>query len=191
MDDNRKFNKRLQIYQEKGRIVKHCKICIILLMLFLIVPVAATEQIENYSPLNRDRNITDISDQHNTETSEKLYVEPPYWEGTIKVYVVEEVSSMGWTSGGHLYDFPFLAFAIDTYLLMNDTVWDTTVTWDGYDYGYNNLQENNIAVQAVMTSQSTGFHEAAAMAYPGIPGSNVFEDGNTHTVFVEEGTATW
>jgi len=72
-----------------------------------------------------------------------------------------------------------------------DTTWDTTVTWDGYDYSYNNLQEDNIAVQAVLFSQADGFAEAAAMARPGVPGSNVVGPGYTHTVFGEEGTATW
>lgn len=167
------------------------KTSIVLVLLLLAIPVAAFDQIENFSPIDRDRIVTEKVDINNSKTAINLFADPPYWDGTVRVYVIEEVSSMGWTSGGHLYEFPFLAFAINAPLLMNDTAWDTTVTWDGYDYGYNNLQEDNIAVQAVMTSSTNGFHEAAAMAFPGIPGSNVWEDGSTHTVFVEEGTATW
>jgi len=164
---------------------------IVLFMLLLAIPVMAFDQIENFSPLDRDRIITDKYELNETKTAVKSFADPPYFDGTLRVYVVEEVSSMGWTSGGHLYEFPFLAFAINAPLLMNDTAWDTTVTWDGYDYGYNSLQEDNIAVQAVMTSSIDDYHEAAAMAYPGVPGSNIGEDGTTHTVFTEEGTATW
>jgi hypothetical protein len=164
--------------------------CIVLLILLLAIPVAAFDQIENFSPVDRDRIVTEKVELNNSKTA-VLSSADPYWDGNIKVYVVEEVSSMGWTSGGHLYEFPFLAFAINSSLVLNDTVWDTTVTWDGYDFGYNDLREDNIAVQAVITSKIDGFHEAAAMAYPGIPGSNILEDGSTHTVFVEEGTATW
>ena len=165
--------------------------CIVLFMLLLALPVAAFGEIDNFSPINRDRIVTEKVELNNSKTAVSSSIDPPYFDGTLKVYVVEEVSSMGWTSGGHLYDFPFLAFAINSAILLNDSIWDTTVTWDGYDYGYNNLQEDNIAVQAVMTSSNDGFHEAAAMAFPRVPGSNISEDGSTHTVFVEEGTATW
>ena len=124
----------------------------------------------------------------------KALDDPPYWEGNLRVYVVEHLSSMGWAVGGQLYEFPFLAYAINTNIIvMGQEGWDTTLTWDGYDYNYNDLHENNIAVQAVLFSQTDGFPEAAAMADPGVPGSNYvdLDSGYTHTVFAEEGTATW
>ncbi len=158
-----------------------------------MAPLAAFDQVENFSPLDRDRIVTAKQDPHETNTDKLLLTDPPYFEGSLRVYVVEHLSSMNWRDlNGKLYEFPFLAYAIDLgSLTLNDTIWDTTVTWDGYDYGYNNLQENNIAVQAVMTSSKDGYHEAAAMANPGVPGSNIMGPDNTHTVFVEEGTATW
>jgi hypothetical protein len=160
-------------------------------ILLLALPVAASDQINNFSPVVRDQQTPQKQVQRD-ETSAKLALDgPPYWEGNLRVYVVEHVSSMNWTSGGFPYEFPFLAFAINSPISVNDTLWDTTVTWDGSIYGYNNLQDTNIAVQAVLFSQTDGFAEAAAMADPGVPGSNVVGPGYTHTVFVEEGTATW
>jgi len=166
--------------------------CIVLVLLLLAVSVSAFDQKENFSPIERERTVLQDQVKPDNSHGKLALADPPYWQGDLKVYVVEHLSSMGWTSGGKAYEFPFLAFAIDLdNLILNDTMWDTTVTWDGYDYGYNNLREDNIAVQAVLFSQTDGYPAAAAMADPGVPGSNIAEPGNTHTVFVEEGTATW
>jgi hypothetical protein len=160
----------------------------------LALPAMASDQIKNFSPINRDR--VDLPTQGSpgdTPAVQALDDPVPYWEGNLKVYVVEHESSMNWHDGdGYLYDFPFLAFAInDDIHVMGQETWDTTVSWSGSAYGYNNLQEDNIAVQAVLFSSIDGYPEAAAMADPGVPGSNVVEAGYTHTVFAEEGTASW
>ncbi len=170
-----------------------CKAVVVLAVLLLALPAVASDQIENFCPIERERVAPPPQELSKGVTTQQTLADPPaFWEGTLRVYVVEHVSSMGWTSGGQLYEFPFLAYAINSNMLVLDGAsWDTTVTWDGYDFGYNNLQEDNIAVQAVLFSAANGYPEAAAMADPGVPGSNVVEPGNTHTVFVEEGTATW
>ena len=173
--------------------MKLCKAVVLLVVLLLAVPVVAVDQIENSSPLTRDRLVTAPANQGNALPTSALDG-PPYWDGTIKIYVVEETSSLGWYDhNGSLYDFPFLAFALNTPMTLNDSIWDTTVTWDGSVFGYGSLREDNIAVQAVLFSASDGYPAAAAMAYPGVPGSNYAnsDSGTTHTVFVEEGTATW
>jgi len=173
--------------------MKHLRPSIILVLLLLLsISVAAFDQGENFSPVNRERIILDEKEAPDNTPEKQALADPPYWEGSLRVYVVEHLSSLGWKDlNGKVYDFPFLAYAINLgSLVINDASWDTTVTWDGYDFGYNNLQENNIAVQAVLFSQADGYPEAAAMAESGLLGSNVMGPG-THTVFVEEGTATW
>jgi len=160
----------------------------------MAIPAVASDQNKNFSPIDRDRVVQLRQEPTDVISPVQALDGPPYWDGNLRVYVVEEISSLGWRDGdNNAYEFPFLAFAINSVLQVNDTTWDTTVTWDGYDYGYNNLQENNIAVQAVLFSQADGLASAAAMAYPEIPGMNRvdLESGYTHTVFAEEGTATW
>lgn len=177
----------------ENRGMQLCRALALLAVLLLVLPAMASDQSQNFSPLERPLPIsktpvlrdpgTALSGPTNRDT---------YWQGTLRVYVVEHESSLGWNSGGHPYEFPFLAYAINSNMItLDQPSWDTTVTWDGFDYDYNNLQENNIAVQAVLFSASNGLPEAAAMADPGVPGSNVEDGGSTHTVFVEEGTATW
>ena len=174
--------------------MKLCQPGIILVMLLLAISAIASDQNKNFCPIDRDPAVAQQQEPTNNTPATQAPDGPPYWDGSLRIYVVEETSSMGWLDGdGDAYDFPFLAYAINSVIQVNDTTWDTTVTWDGYDYGYNNLQENNIAVQAVLFSQTDGLPEAAAMAHPGVPGSNLIDldSGYTHTVFAEEGTATW
>jgi hypothetical protein len=170
--------------------MKLCKVVALLTVLLLVLPVLAADRIENYSP--RENGPITSQPSKSTRSMSTALNANSYWDGLLRVYVVEKSSSMGWESGGEPYHFPFLAFALDSVQLsMIDAYWDTTITWDGHDFDYDNLQEDNIAVQAVLFTQATGLPEAAAMAEPGIPGTNVSEGAYTHTVFAEEGTATW
>lgn len=173
--------------------MKFHHLVMILAMLLLALPAAASDKIENFSPIDRDY----VSPQKPEPVDDASRIQTPdnpsiWWQGELRVYVVEHTSSMGWRDAdGFLYEFPFLAFAINSTISVDQITWDTTVTWDGYDYDYDGLQEDNLAVQAVLFSQADGYPEAAAMANPGVPGSNTSTSGNTHTVFAEEGTATW
>ncbi|MFH2057026.1 MAG: hypothetical protein ABIJ61_13790 [bacterium] len=173
--------------------MRSCKVVVLLAVLLLASIAAASDQIENFCPIERDPLVAQTPQPHDALAVLRNPTDPPpYWEGTLRVYVVEHVSSMWLTSDGHPYEFPFLAYAINSDMIaLNEGSWDTTVTWDGYDFGYNSLQEDNIAVQAVLFSATNGLPEAAAMADPGVPGSNLVGSGYTHTVFAEEGTATW
>ncbi|MFH2056201.1 MAG: hypothetical protein ABIJ61_09610 [bacterium] len=170
-----------------------CKAIALLSVLLLVFPAIAADRIENFCPKESAPLVPQLKVAAEDETTAGTALNPDsYWDGTLRVYVVEHVSSMGWNSGGEPYHFPFLAFALDAVpISMIGAIWDTTVTWDGNDFGYDNLQEDNIAVQAVLFSQADGLPGAAAMADPGVPGTNVSGGGYTHTVFVEEGSATW
>jgi len=105
------------------------------------------------------------------------------------------------------YENGFLDFAIDqdVNLTYQDT-FSTTVTWVGSAHGFSNITENNILVIATVSDENwqwgyanpphaNPFHmykgQAAAMALPGETGHDDHSGSYTHTVFVEEATATW
>lgn len=169
-----------------------CKAVAFLLVMLLALPAFAADKTDKVCLKDGSGDIYGTRESTDQAAAKQTAVNPnAYWEGMLRVYVVEHVSSMGWATD-ELYEFPFLAFAIDSAMIsMTSADWDTTVTWDGSIYNYDHLQEDNIAVQAVLLDESSGMIEAAAMADPGVPGSNLAADGYTHTVFAEEGTATW
>jgi thiol-disulfide isomerase/thioredoxin len=128
------------------------------------------------------------------------------YNGRLRVYVVEPVSR--WNNyDGDPYHFGFLDFAFDyTLSLEYLDKYSDTIIWDGKKAGFTNLKENNIMVMAVVFNPEVHkgyaypplgnpfdayYVDAAAGAVPGDVGYNVVTANFTHTVFVEEGTATW
>ena len=128
------------------------------------------------------------------------------YAGNLKVYVVEPESR--WDNyDDEPYHFAFLDFAIDEELSLNygDT-YNREVTWSAQNAGYDNVAQDNIMVIAAvynplgylsyayppMKNPFDGFYvDAAAAAEPGETGYNTVNGEFTHTVFVEEATATW
>ena len=129
----------------------------------------------------------------------------PY-TGTLRVYIVEPVSR--WKDNDKdPYHFGFLDFAFNDAL--NIPYGDThieEITWNPGQAGYPDAMENNImAIAAVFNPQVHNGHadppfgnpfdsyyvDACAAAKPGETGQNVKDENFTHTVFCEEGTATW
>jgi hypothetical protein len=139
------------------------------------------------------------------QVSMKTSVSRPY-DGHLRVYVVEPVSR--WNNyDGDPYHFGFLDFAIDEELSIDylDT-YNKQVTWNAQQAGYQNVEEENIMVMAAVfnpedhlkyayppsTNPFDAYYvDAAAAATPGTTGENTVNENFTHTVFVEEGTATW
>ena len=126
------------------------------------------------------------------------------YEGTLRVYVVEPNSRWLDRYGG-AYNFGFLDFAMITDLTLVDSVWQGTTTWSAGAAGFSGVTENNVMAIAVLFSANgeqrdaappqgvyyTSYPvEAAAAATSGNPGSSLVSEGYTHTVFIEEGTAT-
>jgi thiol-disulfide isomerase/thioredoxin len=105
------------------------------------------------------------------------------------------------------YHYAFLDFAIDETLSIDlSETYTNEVTWNAQDAGYNNVKEDNIiAIAAVFNPDvnkgyaypptrypfDAHYVDAAAGATPGNTGHNEITENFTHTVFVEEGTATW
>jgi glutaredoxin len=99
------------------------------------------------------------------------------YDGTIRVYVTEIESSLGWKdTAGHPYTFPFLEYAFneDISIDAGDT-WSDSITWDGHDYNnglgtnYGSIQFGNVAVIAAVFNSE--WHQG--YAYP--PSSNPFD----------------
>jgi hypothetical protein len=145
----------------------------------------------------------------NVKNNKTLESEPPNpstaYRGQLRVYIVEPVSR--WDDyDGNPYHYGFLDLAIDEKLSIeyNDS-YNKQVIWDAQQAGYNNVEEQNIMVIAAIFNPKgkikyslppffnpfiAHYVDAATAATPGTTGQNTVNENFTHTVFVEEGTAT-
>lgn len=124
----------------------------------------------------------------------------------LRIYVVEPTSRWTDNTGYFHYEFGFLDFGIDTALSLGyQESYETTRSWT-CPSGLVSIDSANIMVIAVVFNQENGgtnysdppsgapftIHaaDAAAAAIPGVPGYDTAYGGSTHTVFLEEATAT-
>ncbi len=130
----------------------------------------------------------------------------PDYNGELRLYVVEPTSRWN-DNGGDPYHFGFLGYALDSAVLLSDTTSvDITVTWNGPGAGWQGITEDNIMVIAALFNSEAHqnysrppyenpfaayYVDAAAGAAAGESDSNKTSAMTTHTVFLEEGTATW
>ncbi|MDD4050447.1 MAG: hypothetical protein PHR28_00930 [candidate division Zixibacteria bacterium] len=133
--------------------------------------------------------------------------------GTVRVFVVEPTSR--WSdSEAKPYDFGFLSFAVVQPIVIpyGEKV-DIQAIWNGNDFKYNadsatfgDVTEDNIMVIAAIYNDDpvtaysdppsgypfpAHYVDAAAAARPGETGYNQITPTSTHTVFIEEGSATY
>jgi len=134
-----------------------------------------------------------------------------YWVGTVRVFLIEPWGRQSWTdSQGFPYMNVFLDFPIVNNVNLDDgDVRYFTAEWDAADATFlaePMIIEVNIEAIAVafnITEIPTAadppndywfnarYADAAAGATPGTVGRNSTAGGFTHTVFLEESTATW
>jgi thiol-disulfide isomerase/thioredoxin len=123
----------------------------------------------------------------------------PY-TGRLRVYVVEPVSRWNMQRGGP-YHFGFLGFAFNDNISIDpQATLQKSVTWNG------DVTDTNVMVIAVVFNSKQNqaysnapagnpfwayYTDAAAAATPGHTGYNRVATNFTHTVFIEEATATW
>ncbi len=102
------------------------------------------------------------------------------YDGTIRVYITEIESSMGWKdSAGHLYTFPFLDWAFNEEIsIPSEGTWSDSTTWNGSDNGYPSVTEDNIMIIAVV------FNDEWHQGYSSPPYFNPFD-----AYYVDETTA--
>lgn len=172
-------------------------ICIV-----LTVPVLAAESVRVC------RQATSVSaDDANAVTPPMVTKDAKVnYDGTLRVFVVEPLSR--WRdSENRQYDFGFLSFAVEQAISVPYTEkLDVQAVWNGAPYGFGDVTEGNIMVMAVVygddphqaySDPPTGapfwayYVDAAAGATPGHTGFNTTTPTSTHTMFIEEGTATW
>jgi thiol-disulfide isomerase/thioredoxin len=129
----------------------------------------------------------------------------PY-DGYLRIYVVEPISR--WNNyDKDPYHFGFLDFALNEQLSIEYLgTYTKQVTWNAQQAGYSNVDESNLMVIAAVFNPEINkgyanpptknpfdahYVDAAAGAKSGETGSNIVKENFTHTVFVEEATATW
>ena len=170
----------------RNSFIKITSTCIILLFLLSSMTVFEAKIIDN---------------KYESYTSQKtILASNTTYEGVLRIYIAEPVSRWNMYDG-EPYHYGFLDFAYNNEILIDyeDTKEDTII-WDG------DVEESNVIVIASVfnTKKYTGyayppsgnkfdahFVDATAGSIPGNTGYNVVKNNFTHTVFIEEGTATW
>jgi len=146
-----------------------------------------------------DSQQNEIKVQNQNELQIEKITSPGY-TGHLRVYIVEPVSR--WNNyNQEPYHFGFLGFAFNENISIDQqATFQKSITWNG------DVTESNVMVIVVVSNsqQNKGYadpprknpfgayyNDATAAATPGHIGYNTVTTNFTHTVFVEEGTATW
>lgn len=126
------------------------------------------------------------------------------YSGTLRLYIVERFSRYV-NSRGVPHDNGFLDFAtVQNFTIADGETWEANLAWDATPF--DGVIPTRMRAMAAIVNEDTflgdadppsgrGFTgnrvDAAASAYIGVPGYNQTGPGFTHTVFIEEGSATW
>ncbi len=129
------------------------------------------------------------------------------YSGTLRVYVSEPNSRYVNTNGSVAYHHGFLNYAIDRPINVGaNTRYETSQVWNSVTNGFGTISQSNIEAVAVVFVDTfvvadgappegywfnAYYADGCASAAAGSVGQNATTSGYTHTVFVEEGTATW
>jgi len=174
----------------------HGKTSLLIIVSFLLLTSLALAEGNKYCEFQPDPLFTPLPVMDVRETAESNY------ETNLRIYVVEPVSTDWDMYSGMPYHFAFLNYAYDTTLsLQYLEEFDRTVS-----ASVPGKTEDNIMVIAVLFNGQTEqgyadppfsnpfdahYVDAAAGATPFESWPNTVTQDFTHTVFVEEGTATW
>jgi len=169
----------------------------ILISLILTIVVVLSYSVAAFSEIKEEK--------YNELNSIKISNSLPY-EGYLRIYVVEPVSR--WDNyDDEPYHYGFLDFAFnDTISIDYQQTYTNNIIWDGNQAGFSDIEEDNIMIIASIFNPEIGrgysdpptrgkfethFVDATGGVKPGATNSNIVNDNFTHTVLVEEGTATW
>jgi hypothetical protein len=108
------------------------------------------------------------------------------YEGYIRVYIVEKVSSMGWKdTAGNLYTMAFLDYAFDQSIGMSGGgTWSDTTTWNGLTNGFPSITKTNTFVIAAV------FNDEWHQGYSYTPPQNPFDAYYTDEVVGKDPATT-
>ena len=175
------------------------KVILILAMLSLSFASAVGENAAS-TPINRSAYTLEES-----TTSPAVAASPRgSYHGTLRIYIEEPVSRYRDFTNKN-YHFGFLGFAVNQEVSINDgEVLTDTVIWNVGSIGA--VAQNNIEAIAVLTNAeghaaysspsdntfpfTAHYVDAAASSLPGIVGIDDASGSYTHTVFLEEATAS-
>lgn len=172
------------------------------IIMFIVILSFAVQGIANVSIVRDpagDINLPETTGNQETGLNKALY------NGSVRIHIMEPVSR--WKDASQKsYENAHLWYPLMTTFSVEDlSTWDTTVTWIGADHGFSNVSVDNIGAVGVVFNASyevcdayppngywfTAYYaDASATAHPGEPGQNMTPDGYTHSVYIEEGTAT-
>jgi len=168
-----------------------------IISLILTIVVILSYTVSAISEIKEEK----YNEQDSIKTSQSL----PY-EGYLRIYVVEPISR--WDNyDDEPYHYGFLDFAFNESISINyQETYTDTIIWSGEQSGYSDIEEDNIMIIAAIFNPEIGrgyadpptrakfethFVDATAGVKPGETKSNEINENFTHTVLVEEGTATW
>jgi thiol-disulfide isomerase/thioredoxin len=95
--------------------------------------------------------------------------EASQYNGRVRVYVTEKVSSMGWyDTNGYPYTFAFLNYAFNQPVsIAAGGSWSDSTTWNGNDYGFGTITHDNIMVIAAVFNDD--WHQGYSYPPSGYP----------------------
>jgi hypothetical protein len=177
-----------------------------LILLFLLVTPTFTSE----SVTDRGASIT-LSEKNlslSNNSSQSFSTDKAAYNCILRIFIVEPLSQRYYNSkppAGY-YEFGFLDFAVDEELHILDEH-SGSVTWDGDVRYFSNLSETNIMAIAALYNLDdahdayadppagrpfTAYYvDATVAATPGNPGDNSSGGDYSHTILVEEFTATY
>jgi len=111
------------------------------------------------------------------------------YNGRLRTYVTEVVSSMDWyDSGGKLYTFPFLQYAFNEDISIETFgTWQDDIDWDGNDYdngygdNYGGITQDNIMVIAAVFDENDDYVDETVGLLAGVD-----TDPKTYDVYFGE-----
>ncbi len=183
----------------KLSVTKTMGVWVIAVMLLGAIAIA---DLVNFSPAVRDETMQPPQEQPAMAAGDRAD-----YEGRIRIYMVEPVSTLWNMNDGTKYHQIFLDYAYDTVIAMDymDTL-QRTIVWNAVAAGHSYVTQGNIMAVAAVTNAvrvpgysdppdgnyfDAYYVDACAAADPANSWPNQVTDDFTHTVFVEKGTARW
>ena len=180
---------------KKNKFIKKININVFLIIPLIII-ISSFQVLGN----NYQKNITNEEIGSWRINVDIINLEEETYNGHLRVYIVEPESR--WImENGDPYHYSFLDFAVDEEISI-DYSYNKNITWNP-NLGGGIDEDNIMVIGAVFNSTpherfsyvnhpfDAYFVDAAAAAIPDSIGYNKLTNEFTHTVFTEEGTATW